>query len=424
MPRRRSTRALTSGLRALLPALPKMPGRRSRRAPAPRRTTPRPATAGTWIAGTHLGPAGGRSYDVYVPAGLRRRTAAPLVVLLHGCGQTPAEFADATRFTATADRNGFLLVLPHQQSRHHPQRCWRWYEAAHQQRGAGEPAVIAGIVAQVAAEEVRWRVDQRRVYVTGLSAGGAMALTVAAAYPDVFAAVGVHSAPAYRSSTGPAQALAAMAARTEVPPPLPGAPAVPPAIVVQGGSDSVVRKLNGDRVADQWLAHRAAAERRRPGGPQPLGRRAHHGRPDLPRAALVQRSRPQGAGVLAGRRARARLVGRAQGRVVQRPGGAAGDDADVGVLPVARPGPAGRAAARAGRGRLMPQRCQRCQRRTRRRRASSAAGSSSAVAAAGISQVRSVDAGSPVGAAAGSTVKPNVPRARCPARSTTCTPTV
>ena len=285
MPRRRSTRALTSGLRALLPALPKMPARRSRRAPAPRRTTPRPATAGTWIAGTHLGPAGGRSYDVYVPAGLRRRTAAPLVVLLHGCGQTPAEFADATRFTATADRNGFLLVLPHQQSRHHPQRCWRWYEAAHQQRGAGEPAVIAGIVAQVAAEEVRWRVDQRRVYVTGLSAGGAMALTVAAAYPDVFAAVGVHSAPAYRSSAGPAQALAAMSARTEVPPPLPGAPAVPPAIVVQGGSDSVVRKLNGDRVADQWLAHRAAAE-----GDDPVGRsRSDAGRTTDGRAYHVLR---------------------------------------------------------------------------------------------------------------------------------------
>ena len=383
---------------------------------------PRPAPAGTWVAGTHLGPAGGRSYDVYVPAGLRRRTAAPLVVLLHGCGQTPAEFADATRFTATADRNGFLLVLPHQQSRHHPQRCWRWYEAAHQQRGAGEPAVIAGIVAQVAAEETRWRVDQRRVYVAGLSAGGAMALTVAAAYPDVFAAVGVHSAPAYRSSTGPAQALAAMAARTEVPPPLPGAPAVPPAIVVQGGSDSVVRKLNGDRVADQWLAHRAAAERRRPGGPQPLGRRAHHGRPDLPRAALVQRPRPQGAGVLAGRRARARLVGRAQGRVVQRPGRAAGDDADVGVLPAARPGPAGRAAARAGRGRLMAGSA------VSVGRAGAAPAAPRAAAARwpppGSASVRSVDAGSPVGAAAGSTVKPNVPRARCPARSRTCTPTV
>ena len=95
--------------------------------------------------------------------------------------------------------------------------------------------MIAGIVAQVAAEQVRWRVDQRRVYVAGLSAGGAMALTVAAAYPDVFAAVGVHSAPAYRSSSGPAQALAAMAGPHGVPAPVPGATALPPAIVVQGG---------------------------------------------------------------------------------------------------------------------------------------------------------------------------------------------
>jgi poly(hydroxyalkanoate) depolymerase family esterase len=183
----------------------------------------------------------------------------PLVLLLHGCGQTPAEFVDATRFTESADRNGFLLVLPHQQSRYHPQRCWRWYEAAHQRRDAGEPAILAGIVAQVCAEEDRWRVDPRRVYVAGMSAGGAMALTLAATYPDVFAAAGVHSAPAHRSSTGAGQALAAMAGRTAVRPPEPGAPAIAPTVVVQGGADTVVRAVNGDRVADQWLAHRSAA---------------------------------------------------------------------------------------------------------------------------------------------------------------------
>jgi poly(hydroxyalkanoate) depolymerase family esterase len=252
MPRRRPPRALRSGLRALLP-------RRLRtKVPAAPRGTPRPATAGAWITGAHLGSAGGRTYDVYVPAGLSRRTAAPLVLLLHGCGQTPTEFADATRFPATADRNGFLLVLPHQQSRHHPQRCWRWYEDAHQRRDAGELGVLAGVVAQVCAEEVRFRVDPRRVYVAGLSAGGAMALTLAAVYPDVFAAAGVHSAPAYRSATGPGQALSAMAGRTPVPAPPPGAPAIAPTIVVQGGVDSVVRAVNGDRVVEQWLARRAA----------------------------------------------------------------------------------------------------------------------------------------------------------------------
>ena len=267
MPRRRPRFLSRLPRKPKLPTLPKVAARRS---PRPQPAAPRPASqptaAGTWIGGAYLGAAGGRSYDVYVPAGLRRRTAVPVVVLLHGCGQTPAEFAEATRFTATADRNGFLLVLPHQQTRHHPQRCWRWYEAAHQQRGSGEPAVIAGIVAQVAAEETRWRVDPRRVYVAGLSAGGAMALTLAATYPDVFAAAGVHSAPAYRSASGPAQALAAMAGRTAVPPPEPGATAIAPTVVVQGSVDIVVRPLNGDRVADQWLAHHAAA------GPAPLGR--------------------------------------------------------------------------------------------------------------------------------------------------------
>jgi poly(hydroxyalkanoate) depolymerase family esterase len=257
MPRRRPSRALPSGLRSLLSALPRRRRRSSPGTPASARARTQPAGQGRWVEG---GPAGlgGRVYDVYLPAGLRRRTAVPLVVLLHGCGQTPAELVESSRFAAAADRNGFLLLLPHQQTRHHPQRCWHWYERAHQERASGEPAAIAAVVAQVTAEDDRWRVDPRRVYVAGISAGGAMALTVAAAYPDVFAAVAVHSAPPYRSAGGPAQALAAMGGHTEVPPPRPGAAAIPPAVVVQGASDGVVRPVNGDRVVDQWLAHRAA----------------------------------------------------------------------------------------------------------------------------------------------------------------------
>jgi poly(hydroxyalkanoate) depolymerase family esterase len=212
---------------------------------------------GRWVAGPPA-PIGGRSYDVYLPAGHRRRTKAPLVVLLHGCLQTPAEFADATRFVAVADRNGLLLVLPHQDRRHQPQRCWRWYEARNQRRGAGEPGILAGITAQVLAEAERWRADPARVYVAGLSAGGAMALALAATYPDVFAAVGVHSAPPYRSAVNVAQSLTAMAARTAVPAPPAGAPAMSPLIVLQGSADTVVRPANGPRDAEQWLAYRAA----------------------------------------------------------------------------------------------------------------------------------------------------------------------
>jgi poly(hydroxyalkanoate) depolymerase family esterase len=244
----------------------------------------------------------------------------PAVVLLHGCGQTPAEFADATRFVDAADRSGFVLVLPHQEGRHHPQRCWRWYEVAHQHRGAGEPAVLAGMIGQVVAEQSRWRVDPRRVYAAGLSAGGAMALTLAAVYPDLVAAVGVHSAPAYRSATRPALAFAAMGARTGVPAPETGVP-MAPVIVVQGTADGVVQARNGNR-----------RDGRRP-GPVPHHLRSERGRPGLDRGALVRRARAQGAGVLADRGPRARLVRRAARWLLQRSCGTARGHADVAVLP-------------------------------------------------------------------------------------------
>ncbi len=227
------------------------------RSPARKPAAP-PGQQGRWVGGPAAG-FGGRSYDVYLPKGHRRTAKAPLVMLLHGCLQTPAEFADASRFTAVADRNGFLLVVPHQEGRHHPQRCWRWYESRNQQRGAGEPAALAAILLDVLAETSRWRVEGGRMYVAGLSAGGAMAMTLAATYPDLFAAAGVHSAPAYRSATGGSHAFAAMAGRTRVPPPAVPAAAIAPLIVVQGRADGVVAAANAERIADQWLAHHSAA---------------------------------------------------------------------------------------------------------------------------------------------------------------------
>lgn len=233
-----------------LPTLPRLP-----KPPVPRPVRRRP---GRWVSGP-AAPPGGRACDVYLPAGYRAPTRLPVVVLLHGCVQTPAAFVDATRFTAVADRNGFLLVLPHQETRHHPQRCWRWYEGRNQHRGQGEPRVLAALTAAVLAERRRWGTDPGRVYVAGLSAGGAMAMVLAATYPDLFAAAGVHSAPAYRSAAHGGQALAAMAGRTSVPAPDPGAPAMAPLIVVQGGSDTVVRPGNAERIAGQWLDQRTAS---------------------------------------------------------------------------------------------------------------------------------------------------------------------
>lgn len=151
---------------------------------------------------------GGHRYRVYLPAGHRSRTRYPVLVPLHGCRQNAEDFVAATRFAALADRHGIVLVAPEQSALHHPNRCWQWYREAHQQRDRGEPAAVAGITRVVLAEPVRWTVDPARVFVAGISAGGALALILGATYPDVFAAVGVHSAPAYASASGSGDALA------------------------------------------------------------------------------------------------------------------------------------------------------------------------------------------------------------------------
>jgi poly(hydroxyalkanoate) depolymerase family esterase len=175
-------------------------------------------------------------------------------MLLHGCNQTSEQFVAATRFAALADRHGFVIAAPRQSRGHHSGGCWRWYEAGHQERGRGEPAILAGIGARMLAETSRWRIDPSRVYAAGISAGGAMALILAATYPDVFAAVGVHSAPAYRSASNGGSAFGAMQGRGQVPVPLPGA-RMAPLVLVQGTADPVVHGRSGSLVADQWLAY-------------------------------------------------------------------------------------------------------------------------------------------------------------------------
>jgi poly(hydroxyalkanoate) depolymerase family esterase len=214
-----------------------------------------PRGSGRWLTANLRG----RSYHVYVPPKLDRKRV-PLLVLLHGCQQTATEFAAATRFNELADRYGFVAVYPEQTVWSHRHRCWHWYEPAHQQRGTGEPASIAEITAAVVAEPTRWRIDPTRVYAAGLSAGGALALILAATYPDLYAAVAVHSAPAYRSATTARDALSAMAGHGVVPPPSGnhGGTGMPPAIVFHGSADSTVRPRNGQQVAEQWLAHRVA----------------------------------------------------------------------------------------------------------------------------------------------------------------------
>ncbi|HEY5881280.1 MAG TPA: PHB depolymerase family esterase [Nakamurella sp.] len=228
------------------------------RPPGGARNQPDPASLGqgTWHQHRYTGMAGTLAYRVYFPKGLRRTTRAPLLLALHGCTQTGLDFAAGSRFDDLADTHKFIVVYPEQSVTHHAQRCWNWFRPGHQQRAAGEPAILAGIVRRVVQETTRWRIDTSRIYAAGISAGGGMALVLAATYPELFAAVGVHSAPPFHSATGPADALAVMQGAGQTP--TPSGP-LPPMIVFQGTADGTVRSANAERIVGQWLAARAGA---------------------------------------------------------------------------------------------------------------------------------------------------------------------
>ena len=155
----------------------------------PRERPTLPSDSGQFLNHTYSGPAGSRNYKLYVPS-VYSATPLPLVVMLHGCRQDPSDFATGTRANRWAENKRCLVVYPEQIQRANSHRCWNWFRPVDQHAGRGEPALIAGIVQQVID---KYKVDARRVYVAGLSAGGAMAAIMGHEYPELFAAVGVHS---------------------------------------------------------------------------------------------------------------------------------------------------------------------------------------------------------------------------------------
>ena len=165
-----------------------------------------PQVDGRFIAGSYADGAGRRDYKLFIPPGAGERPL-PLVVMLHGCTQDPDDFALGTAMNEAARGQGFFVLYPSQSRRSNPQRCWNWFKHNHQRRGHGEPALIAGMTRDVMAHHM---IDSRRVYVAGLSAGGAMAAILGDAYPDLYAAVGVHSGLAAGIAKDLPSALAAM----------------------------------------------------------------------------------------------------------------------------------------------------------------------------------------------------------------------
>ena len=228
-------------------AAPGVPVLRRPTGAPPRSRSPSPSAVpalarGSFRAARFADAAGERAYRLFVPPG-GSSGARALLVMLHGCKQDAADFAAGTSMNERAHERGWVVLYPEQSRSANGLGCWNWFKAGHQRRGLGEPAILAGMVRHVVATE---DIDAQRVYVAGLSAGGAMAATLANTYPELFAAVGIHSGLPYAAAHDAMSAFRAMRAG-----PMTARRAAPvrpelPTIVFHGDLDDTVHPDNGE----------------------------------------------------------------------------------------------------------------------------------------------------------------------------------
>lgn len=215
---------------------PAMSGIARKSAIAPRPLRPMP---GTFIDGRFESPHGRLAYKLYTPNGSTRRRM-PLVVMLHGCTQSASDFAAGTGMNALADELGFLVLYPEQSASANLGRCWNWHRPGDQKRGSGEPAAIAALTLHAMK---MCRANPARIYIAGLSAGGAAAAIIAAAYPELYVAVGVHSGVAIGCVSTLNGAMTAMRTGSSGVA-LGKSPRPQPTIVFHGDEDNVVHPAN------------------------------------------------------------------------------------------------------------------------------------------------------------------------------------
>ena len=275
---------------------------------------------GRFIEGTFSNAAGSRTYKLFIPSRYQGQPL-PLIVMLHGCTQSPDDFAAGTRMNFLAEEQNCFVVYPEQPSVANQAKCWNWFRMNDQQRGKGEPSLIAGITRQIMRE---YSIDPKRVYACGLSAGGAAAAIMGTTYTDLYAAVGVHSGLACGAASDLPSALVAMRqgggyeatgkAISQV-----------PTIVFHGDRDTTVHPKNGDRVIEQSTKAKSSDD-------------GSTSRSGTPRACLYphrryRRGRPRDFGALEYSRCRPRLVGRQSRRFLHRSGGAGREQRNAAFLP-------------------------------------------------------------------------------------------
>ena len=231
-----------------------------------RKTPPATVPKGAaYLTRTFTCEAGSRDYKLYIPSRLDGRKL-PLLVMLHGCTQNPDDFAVGTRMNQLAEEYGFVVAYPRQSRKANQLACWNWFNPKDQTRDLGEPSIIAGITRTVMAE---LNIDAERIFVAGLSAGGAMAEIMSATYPELYAATGIHSGLAYGSATDAASAFAAMSgASSPVAPPqrkrrLKKAQGRVRTIVFHGTSDQRVHPSNAEMIFAEARAGLADTTRTR-----------------------------------------------------------------------------------------------------------------------------------------------------------------